>query len=488
MLPIPHRLNYRRLLRVRPRAVNRRLHPVRTMTLVNAVALVTLVGALSLPGDAQAASSGSLRVAPGKSSSRAVTAGRLKNATARGKFEAPVNRPVWAALQFRTASGRAYRARAQIRAGGVVWVGFSRVRGGVEKVLDTKRTNVRVGTHKPLYIEGSVTGTNPVKLAVRAWRPGTAKPKWQVRLSDKSSARITKAGQVRTWAYLSSHASSASRVWFSGVTAKSVVASKPTAPRNQPTASSTGVPAGATLKRHDGTITVTKDGTVLDHLDIHGFVIVKAKNVKITNSIVRGGWANGYATGLITNYGYPGLVIENVDVKAEHPSVYFDGIKGWDFTARRVHVQGNVDSVKIHGSNVTVADSLLENTQYYAHDPYQDGGPTHNDNIQILRGKNIRITGNTIRGATNFAILGGAEQADVDLYANGNWLDGGHCTVKLQTRGRWSETATVTNNKFGPHRAVQSCPFTAYPDVHLQDSGNVFASDGSQVGVLRVVS
>ena len=164
------------------------------------------------------------------------------------------------------------------------------------------------------------------------------------------------------------------------------------------------------LTRHDGDITVTQDGTVLRGLDIHGFVNVKAANVKIVDSMVRGGKAKGYATGLITNYGYPNLLVEDVSVVAEYPSVYFDGIKGNNFTARRVHVVGNVDSIKIHGDNVTVEDSLLENTTYYASDPYQGGGATHNDNIQILSGKNLTITGNTIRGATNFAILGSPSQ------------------------------------------------------------------------------
>jgi len=174
---------------------------------------------------------------------------------------------------------------------------------------------------------------------------------------------------------------------------------------------------------------------------------------------------------------------------ADHPSVYFDGIKGNNFTARRVHVVGNVDSIKIHGDNVTIEDSLLEDTQDYASDPYQGGGATHNDNIQILQGKNLTITGNTIRGASNFAILGSATQASVpNLEVRGNWLDGGHCTVKLSILNGYGLTATVTDNKFGPNRKVQSCAFTAYPAVNLTARGNVYESDGSPVSVLRTNS
>ena len=51
------------------------------------------------------------------------------------------------------------------------------------------------------------------------------------------------------------------------------------------------------------------------------------------------------------------------------------------------------------------------------------------------------IQGNTIRGTTNFAILGGGDRGDIpNLVINGNWLDGGHCTVKLQILNGWHET------------------------------------------------
>jgi len=330
---------------------------------------------------------------------------------------------------------------------------------------------------------------------------------------DYAASRINTSGKTRLWAYLSGAAPASTRIAYSQVstsaTSVAVVkrftvktwaasassATPPTAtpPPSQvtsgkPSDATTGVKAGSSLTRHNGDITVTKDGTVLANLDIHGFVTVRAKNVTISNSIVRGGKSKRVATGLITNYGYAGLVISDVDVVPEHPSVYFDGIKGSDFTARRVHVVGNVDSVKIHGSNVTVENSLLENTTRYASDPQQGGGATHNDNIQILYGKNLRITGNTIRGAQNFAILGAATKGNTNLAIQNNWLDGGHCTVKLQILGGYSETAKVTGNKFGPTRAVKSCAFTSYPAVKLTQGSNTFEVTGAPVTPLVTVS
>jgi hypothetical protein len=256
----------------------------------------------------------------------------------------------------------------------------------------------------------------------------------------------------------------------------------------KPSAATTGVKSGSSLTRHNGDITVTRDGTVLSNLDIHGFVIVRAKNVTITNSIVRGGKAKGFATGLITDYGYQGLLITDTSIEPEFPSVWLDGIKGSGFTARRVHISGGVDSVKIQGSNTVVEDSLLENTDYYASDPQQAGGPTHNDNIQIQNGQNVRVTGNTIRGATNFAVLGAASKGNLNLIVKDNWLDGGHCTVKLQILNGWAETASVTGNKFGPNRAVSSCAFTAYPAVNLTQSGNTMETSGTAVKPVIVVS
>ena len=256
----------------------------------------------------------------------------------------------------------------------------------------------------------------------------------------------------------------------------------------KPDASTTGVQPGTVLTRHDGDITVTVDGTIITNLDIHGFVIVRAKNVTITNSIVRGGPAKGFATGLITDYGYPGLLITDVTIEPEYPSVWFDGIKGSGFTARRVHITGGVDSIKIQGDNTSVQDSLLENTTYYASDPQQGGGPTHNDNIQIQNGANVNITGNTIRGSQNFAVLGAASKGNLNLTVTNNWLDGGHCTVKLQTLNGWTETAIITGNQFGPNRKVSSCAFTAYPAVTLTQNTNTYEMTGTPVNPLIVIS
>ena len=147
---------------------------------------------------------------------------------------------------------------------------------------------------------------------------------------------------------------------------------------------------------------ISKAGTVIDGLDIHGFVDVKAPNVTIRNSVVRGGVAT-YDRGLVTNTtpAATNLVIEDSTLVPAHPSVYLDGLKGSNFTGRRLDISGGVDAVKVHGSNVRVEASWLHGMARYAADPNQRGGPTHNDGVQVLGGNDIVIVGNTIQASGN---------------------------------------------------------------------------------------
>ncbi|HET9648572.1 MAG TPA: hypothetical protein VFP34_10120 [Microlunatus sp.] len=416
--------------------------------------------------------------------------GSLSDGSVRAAFDVPGRRAATVTLGLelrRQADGSTYRLRATVTIGGTLRVAVVRYHRTSAKIV-TEKTVGSLKAGQRLWLEGSVTGTSPVAVRVRAWVDGRPTPGWQVLADDSSSIRVAKAGSARLVVRLSSARGSKSvTVGYGAVgLVRSTPAPVDSSGRGKPSAATTGVPAGTELTVHQGTIVVTKPGAVLDRMDIHGYVIVRAPNVTISRSIVRGGPDATTAIGLITNYGSPNLLITDTDVRAEFPSVYQDGIKGWNFTARRVHVVGNVDSIKIHGDNVTVRDSLLEDTVWYPHDPYQQGGPTHNDNIQILQGKNLRIIGNTIRGATNFAVLGAANKGDVpDLEVRGNWLDGGHCTLKLQIIGQHALTATVDGNKFGPHRAVSYCPMQVLPGVQLTEWDNVSEDTGLPVQIWR---
>lgn len=406
--------------------------------------------------------------------------GNIRHGTTRAAFTIPASRPSTMKIGLdlrRQTNGNRYQAAAKISKSGVVTVMVLRYRGSKSKVLKKKTLALRVKSGQTLWLEGSISGNKPVTVKARVWLNGKAKPGWQQTVKDKSSQRVMATGKTDVVVALAA-ASSKKKV--------AVTVSNATVEPHKPAAGTTGVPAGTKLRVHKGNIVVTKAGTRLDRMDIHGFVRVKAPNVTIANSIVRGGKNPTTAQGVITNYGYKNLLITDTDVRTSYPSVYLDGIKGWDFTARRVHVVGGVDSIKIHGDNVTIADSLLENTKWFASDPYQKGGPTHNDNVQILKGRNLKITGNTIRGAQNFAVLGAANQGAVpNLTVRANWLDGGHCTLKLQTMHDYLLSATVTDNLFGPNRKVSYCPIQSLDGVTLTARNNVSELTGEPVQIWR---
>lgn len=442
---------------------------------------LSCVTALATP-TASAATAKRLAVADGRTVS-GPSFGLVDGGNVRTAFTIPKKRAGTVAVGLdlrRQSDGDRYRVRVTVTRSGTARVAVLRQKGNRIQVMSERRLPKKIKGRKTVWVEGSVNGSGTVAIRARAWVKGKSRPGWQRLVVDRSSQRVVGSGA--TAPVLSLAATKGSKkvaVTYTSVTVQRLGSPKPSA-------ATTGVPAGTKLKVHRGNIVVTKAGTRLDRMDIHGFVTVKAPNVVISRSIVRGGSGPKTAQGVITNYGYKNLLITDTDVRIAHPSVYLDGIKGWGFTARRVHVVGGVDSIKIHGDDVVIADSLLENTTWYANDPYQNGGPTHNDNVQILKGKNLTITGNTIRGAQNFAVLGAANLGHVpNLVVRGNWLDGGHCTLKLQTMRGQNLTATVTGNKFGPNRVVSYCPIQALPEVKLTARDNVSEQTGKPVQIWR---
>jgi len=359
-----------------------------------------------------------------------------------------------------------YRAALAVDRGGRTTLTISRVRRDRATLIASRSLGFRARPGQSVRVQGLVTGVKAVTVKARAWRAGTRQPGWQLGAKDTSGARYVQPGWVRAW--------SSRQLAYSNLT---LVKSKPSL-------ESTGVPAGVSLKAHYGDIVVRKAGTVLRGLDIHGFVDVRAPNVTIVRSIVRGGYATSNR-GMVTNYGNKGLVIKDTDFLPAHETVWQDGMKGSDFTLVRVRITGNVDSVKVQGDNVSILDSLLENTHYFSSDPNQGGGPSHNDGVQIQSGTNLRIVGNNIHGNTNFAVLGAADIADTrNLLIEGNWLDGGHCTVKLEEDGGHQLSTSVLRNRFGPTRQVSRCALVAVRGSAVSASGNVWEGSGGQVGVI----
>lgn len=505
---------------------------------VRALIVLTMIAAAlssALNGDyASATTSATLTVKPGGAADKAGDVS-IANGQLTTSFLAPsTNADFYAALEMRSTTKGSYRAKVRLLPNRTMSLQIVRVNGGKETYLAGRTLPYTYRVNQRIFIQSQIGGISPVMLKARAWPGGTTSPEWQSAAVDSSTSRHTAGAPIRFWAFLSSKASSAERVPFSdlGGKAMSVTPIVPTTPAPAPTptaapttpapaptpkpttapttpapttpapttaptthptagasagkpsASSVGVPAGVTLKRHDGNLTITQDGTRINGLDIHGFVDVKANNVKITNSIIRGGKGTTFR-GLLNSLSKTGLVIEDSEFKPEFQTVYLDGIIAQNFTARRIHVQGGVDNVKITGDNSIITDSLLENTVHYASDPNQGGGATHNDNIQISKGRNIVLQRNTIRGSQTHTILGQAAHGPTALKIDGNWLDGAICNVKLQVRNGHQLTGTVSNNKFGPNRVWQRCRISVQNGITgVNAFGNVMEMDGVNADTL----
>lgn len=169
-----------------------------------------------------------------------------------------------------------------------------------------------------------------------------------------------------------------------------------------PTPATTGVLPGSNLKRVNGELTITSPGTYAN-LDIHGFVNVRAANVTIVNSIVRGGKNAVSSRGLI-NAVHPAvsnLVVEGVKLQPEYPSRSLTGILGHDYTAKCVDVYQTVDGFGVFNThkpgaptNVTIQQSFCHELAYFSPEPNQKDNKTHNDCVQIQGGSGTIVRDN----------------------------------------------------------------------------------------------
>lgn len=254
-------------------------------------------------------------------------------------------------------------------------------------------------------------------------------------------------------------------------------------PTGKPSAATTGVPKGTAVKRVDGDQTYSRAGQVIENVDIHGYVTVKAKNVVIRNAIIRGGAARCNAA--VVNVASGGsLTLERSEIAPAHPNACLDGIWASNATLRRLNIHGTVDGVKA-GSNVLLEDSYIHDLAWYASDPNQGGGATHNDAVQTLSGSHITLRRNVLvalpKGNAAYQVTQDAGPV-TDLHIEHNWLDGGGCTLNFAHKVAASLTGiSVIGNRFGRHSTFQ-CPILVSTKTTLSaNSGNVWDDTGKPI-------
>ena len=163
--------------------------------------------------------------------------------------------------------------------------------------------------------------------------------------------------------------------------------------RDEPDATNTGV-LGSTrpLTVFDGNITVTTAGTVLEDLDIRGIVDVRAPDVTIRNTAVRGSTTlPSGVRGLVhcVNSAVARLTLEDVLLEPQRPSWHWNGVMGHDYTAKRVLTRQTTDGFRIFNqaapslaSGVSLLGCWVDRLRYWRDDPDQTDG-SHGDCVQI---------------------------------------------------------------------------------------------------------
>jgi hypothetical protein len=200
-----------------------------------------------------------------------------------------------------------------------------------------------------------------------------------------------------------------------------------------PDASTTG-PSGRLSP--SGSINVTRDGTVIENLDVSGTITVNANNVTIRNTRVK-------ATG---HYGInvegKGVLIEDVEIAGGSGCSHGLAPYG-EWTARRIEVHGCVIGIGMK-SNQTLEYSYCHDLRVY--------GSTHNDCIQTVGGSNSVIRGNNLNAPyhqTSAIIIQTEFGPARNWLIENNRLSGGGYSIYSQPKVNGTPTGlTIRNNVF----------------------------------------
>jgi hypothetical protein len=199
-----------------------------------------------------------------------------------------------------------------------------------------------------------------------------------------------------------------------------------TTPSRWPGAATTGVPSGTRLEVRTGTIKITKDGSVVEGLELHGDIVVLAKNVTIRNCRVIG--AGDWAILQRMEAGSGGLTVEDTEISGGGGRPLEFGILNYAgmLTVRRVDVHAMMSAVQ-------TPQGLVEES--YFHDPKDFPGA----HVTLVASGSGPRPGMSLTIRHNAILNPGGQTAAVALYQDfglnhdvlvqGNLLAGGGYTI-----------------------------------------------------------
>ncbi|WP_432570280.1 right-handed parallel beta-helix repeat-containing protein [Kineococcus sp. SYSU DK005] len=330
-------------------------------------------------------------------------------------------------------------------------------------------------------------GGRVVSAAVTATAPTTAGGDWTATATADLSGL---SGRVSLTAKLVSGGSSSSvaktlRVVdpASGLGTGRTAASRPArsvrvqATDGRPGAFTTGLRGARAQRVLTGDQVITRDGTVLDGVQVDGCVVVKADDVVIRNSKVNCR-RQGRQVAVQVADGARNLLVEDTEIDATGADV---GVGWGNYTLRRVNVHGSADGAR-WGSNVLIEDSWI-------HDMSRQDG-LHSDALQTTSGSNVVIRRNVLDPSNggdplNAAIMVGTETGSRKLenvVVEDNRLGGGSYTVNV--RGDVTVSGLVfRRNTFEDNSRYGAVIAPTGKDVTF--TGNVMGWTGKEVTVDR---
>ncbi|THG30793.1 hypothetical protein [Naasia lichenicola] len=247
-----------------------------------------------------------------------------------------------------------------------------------------------------------------------------------------------------------------------------------------------GVPSGIYLKPVYHDLKITKAGTVVEGLDLHGRIIVKAENVTIRNSIIRGA-DSGSKHGMIdARDGFANLVVENVEIVPTVSSLYVNGIMGYNFTLRGSNVHEVIDQVDITGPNVLIEGNWFHDNLHYLVDPTHENGPSHDDNIEVFVVENLVVKDNYMSGQDNANLqLSQLRGIIKNVSFTGNHVSGGWCSLNFSEKDLGPiQGISVMDNVFTGNTTIPNCQVIVPNTTTVAISGNTYP-DGSSANFVK---
>lgn len=251
----------------------------------------------------------------------------------------------------------------------------------------------------------------------------------------------------------------------------------------------TGVPDGETLTVVNGNITYDSsyNGQTISNREFRGFVTVTGSNITFENSYFRGGTASGNSRLIYVIAPATNITVRDSDFEPMNPAPTIDGSRALNTTFLRVDIRGTTDGIKT-GNNTVIQDSYIHDMLWWASDPNQGGGQTHNDGIQILSGTNVDIIHNTLHPAgengSNAAVqITQTNGAVDDVLISRNNVDWGGCTLNIANSPLATLTGvSTTDNHFGRNQRFANCAMLLGSGVTLAAySGNVWGDNGQPI-------